>query len=159
MTDELITAATVTAAVGCALVAGLMFAFSTSVMPVLRRRPDAEGIATMQTINSAILNPLFGLVFGGTTVLCVVLAVTAPFTTEQSDATLRAIGSVLYVVGTFGVTMAINVPMNNAVDALDPTSDDGGTYWRTYLRRWTAWNHLRALLGTTASVVLILALR
>jgi uncharacterized membrane protein len=158
MTD-LITAGTVAAAVGCALVAGLMFAFSTSVMPALGRRPDAEGIAAMQAMNSAILNPLFGLVFGATAVLCLLLAVTAPFTTDQSDATLRAVGSVLYVVGTFGVTMAVNVPMNNALDALDSASDQGASYWRrTYLRRWTAWNHLRALLGTAASVLLILAL-
>jgi uncharacterized membrane protein len=159
MTD-LITAGTVAAAVGCALVAGLMFAFSTSVMPALGRRPDAEGIAAMQAMNSAILNPLFGLVFGGTAVLCGVLAVTAPFTTDESDATLRAIGSVLYVVGTFGVTMVVNVPMNNALDAVDPANEEGGSYWRrTYLRRWTTWNHLRALLGAAGSVLLILALR
>jgi uncharacterized membrane protein len=159
MTDDLITAGTVAAAVGCALVAGLMFAFSTSVMPALGRRPDTEGIAAMQAMNSAILNPLFGLVFGGTAVLCLVLAVTAPFTTDQSHATLRAIGGVLYVVGTFGLTMVVNVPMNNALDALDPASGAGASYWRTYLRLWTAWNHLRALLGTAASVLLILAVR
>jgi uncharacterized membrane protein len=160
MTDEVITVGTAAAAVGCALVAGLMFAFSTSVMPALRRRPDGEGIATMQAMNSAILNPLFGLMFVGTAVLCLVLATTAPFTTEQSDATLRAIGGALYVVGPFGVTMTVNVPMNNAVDALDPASAQGGTYWRrTYLPRWTAWNHVRALLGTAASVLLIVALR
>ena len=159
MTEDLITAGTVAAAVGSALVAGLMLAFSTSVMPALRRRPDAEGIAVMQTINSVILNPLFGLVFGGTTALCLALAVTAPFTTDVSHATLRGIGSALYLLGSFGVTMAVNVPMNNALDALSPTSDEGAAYWRTYLGRWTAWNHLRALLGTAASVLLILALR
>ncbi|MGH9289495.1 MAG: DUF1772 domain-containing protein, partial [Acidimicrobiales bacterium] len=129
------------------------------VMPAFRRRPAAEGIAAMQAINSAILNPLFGVVFGGTTVLCLVLAVTAPFTTDESHATLRAIGSVLYVVGVLGVTMVVNVPMNNALDTVEPGSDEGATYWREYLRQWTAWNHLRALLGTAASVLLILAVR
>ena len=113
----------------------------------------------MQTMNSAILNPAFGLVFSGTTVLCVVLAATAPFTTDESHATLRGLGSALYVLGTFGVTMVANVPMNNELDAVSPASDEGATYWRTYLQRWTAWNHLRALLGTAASVLLILAVR
>ena len=47
----------------------------------------------MQKINTTILNPLFGLVFGGTFVLCLVLAVTVPFTTDESHATLRGIGS------------------------------------------------------------------
>jgi uncharacterized membrane protein len=57
------------------------------------------------------------------------------------------------------VTMVANVPMNNALDAVDPASEAGATYWRTYLRQWTAWNHVRALLGTAASVLLILAVR
>jgi uncharacterized membrane protein len=137
-----------------------MLAFSTSVMPALRRRPDDEGMATMQAINSAILNPLFGLVFGGTAVLCFVLAVSAAFTADHSNATLRAIGSGLYVVGPLGFTMAVNVPMNDALDPLDPASDEGRSYWRhVYLRRWTAWNHVRALLGTAAAVLLIVAVR
>ncbi len=158
MTHDLITAGTVAAAVGCALVAGLLFAFSTSVMPALRQRPAAEGIAAMQKINSTILNPLFGLVFGGTTVLCLLLAVTAPLTTDESHATLRGIGSALYVVGVFVETMVVNVPMNNALDAVDPDGDEGATYWRTYLQRWTAWNHVRALAGTAASVMLVVSL-
>ena len=127
MTEDLITAGTVAAAVGCALVAGLLFAFSTSVMPALRQRPATEGIAAMQTINSTILNPLFGLVFGGTTVLCLLLAGTAPFTTDESHATLRGIGSAVYVVGVFVETMVVNVPMNNALDAVDPDGDQGAS--------------------------------
>jgi uncharacterized membrane protein len=157
MTDELITAATLAAALGCALIAGLMFAFSTSVMPALGRRPDAEGAAAMQAINTTILNPLFGLVFGGTTVLCLVLAITVPITTEHPDATLRGIGSILYVIGTFGVTMVVNVPMNNELDALDPATTKGNAYWGTYRPRWTAWNHVRALTGIAAAVLLIVA--
>jgi uncharacterized membrane protein len=159
MTEELLTVGTVTAAVGCALVAGLMFAFSTSVMPALRRRPDSESIAAMQTMNTTILNPLFGLVFGGTTVLCVLLAVTAPFTTEHPHVTLRAIGGLLYVIGTFGVTMVVNVPMNNALDALDASTDEGRSYWRTFSRTWTVWNNVRTLLGTVAATLLIVAVQ
>jgi uncharacterized membrane protein len=158
MTEDLITVGTVAAAVGCALVAGLLFAFSTSVMPALRQRPAAEGISVMQAINSTILNPLLGLVFGGTMVLCLLLAVTAPFTTDEPHATLRAIGSVVYVLGVFAETIVVNVPMNNALDALDPAADGGASYWNTYLRRWTAWNHLRALAGATASVLLVVSL-
>jgi uncharacterized membrane protein len=158
MTEDLITTGTGVAAVGCALVAGLLFAFSTSVMPALRQRPAAEGIAAMQAMNSTILNPLFGIVFGGTMVLCLVLAVTAPFTIDESHATLRGIGSALYVVGVFVQTMVVNVPMNNALDAVDPTSDEGASYWRTFLDRWTPWNHVRTLLGTAASATLVVSL-
>ena len=46
----------------------------------------------------------------------------------------RANGT-LYVVGVFVETMVVNVPMNNTLDAVDPASDEGASYWRTYLRR------------------------
>jgi uncharacterized membrane protein len=98
------------------------------------------------------------MVFGGTTVLCLVLAGTAPFTTDESHATLRGIGSALYMIGVFVETMVVNVPMNNALDTIDPAGDEGVSYWRTYLRRWTAWNHVRTLAGTVASVILVASL-
>jgi uncharacterized membrane protein len=137
VTGDLITVGTVAAAVASALVAGLMFAFSTSVMPALGRRPAPEGIGAMQAMNSAILNPAFGLAFGGAALLCAALVVTAPFTVDESHALLRGVGAALYVVGTFGVTMAINVPMNVQLDATDAGSAEGTAVWRRHLRRWT----------------------
>jgi uncharacterized membrane protein len=157
VTGDLITVGTVAAAVASALVAGVMFAFSTSVMPALGRRPAPEGIGAMQAMNSAILNPAFGLAFGGAALLCAALAVTAPFTVDESDALLRGVGAALYVVGTFGVTMAINVPMNVELDAADAAAE-GTAVWRRYLRRWTAWNTLRTILGAAASALLVISL-
>lgn len=65
------------AALGAGLTAGLLFAFSAFVMDALARLPPEQGIAAMQSINVAVLNPLFFTVFFGTAVLCVVLAVAA----------------------------------------------------------------------------------
>ena len=158
MTGDLITVGAVAAAVASAVVAGIMFAFSTSVMPALGRRPAPDGIAAMQAMNSAILNPAFGLAFSGAALLCAALAVTAPFTVDESHALLRALGAALYLVGTFGVTMAINVPMNVQLDAVDAGSAEGAAVWRRYLRRWTAWNTLRTILGAAASALLVISL-
>lgn len=156
--SDLIPALVVLAAVGSALVAGLLFAFSTSVMPALGRRPAREGIAVMQAVNSAILNPLFGLLFGGTAVVNLVLAAGAPFTGDEAGAGWRAAGGLLYLVGVVGVTMVVNVPMNESLDRVDPAGDAGAAEWARYLRRWTAWNHLRAALGTAAATALVLSL-
>ena len=158
MSGDLITVGTVAAAIASALVAGIMFAFSTSVMPALRQRQAPEGMAAMQAMNSAILNPAFGLAFGGAALLCAALAVTAPFTVDESRAPLRGLGAALYVVGTFGVTMAINVPMNVQLDTADAGSAEGVAVWRRYLRRWTAWNTLRTILGAAASALLVISL-
>ena len=50
---------------------GHFFAFSNSVMTALGKLPAEQGIATMQTINIVILNPLFLSVFIGTAIACV----------------------------------------------------------------------------------------
>jgi len=52
-------AVTFVAALGSGLMAGAFFAFSTFVMKALARLPAAAGIAAMQWINVAVINPLF----------------------------------------------------------------------------------------------------
>jgi uncharacterized membrane protein len=51
-------AATLATALGCGLVAGVFFAFSSFVMPALKRLPPAQGIAAMQSINKLAVTPL-----------------------------------------------------------------------------------------------------
>jgi uncharacterized membrane protein len=119
---NLITVGTAAAALASVLVAGIMFGFSTSVMPALRRRPAPEGIAAMQAMNSAILNPAFGLTFGAAALLCTLLVLATPFTVDAPHALLRGSGAALYVLGTFSVTIAVNVPMNAELDSADADS-------------------------------------
>jgi uncharacterized membrane protein len=57
--DALLFALTLFAALGCGLIAGVFFAFSAFVMKALGRLPPAEGIAAMQSINIAVINPVF----------------------------------------------------------------------------------------------------
>jgi uncharacterized membrane protein len=139
--------------VGCGLMAGLFVAFSTSVMPGLRRLPPAEGAAAMQQMNRTILNPLFFVVFLGTALVCLLLAIGAPFSGRAGTAWI-VVGAVLYLVGSIGLTMVVNVPMNNRLDTADPASAEGGRVWADYLSRWTAWNHVRALASTAATAAL-----
>lgn len=53
-------------ALGCGLVAGVFFAFSTFVMSALARLQPAQGIAAMQSINITAINPLFMMAIFGT---------------------------------------------------------------------------------------------
>ncbi|TQM15042.1 DUF1772 domain-containing protein [Pseudonocardia kunmingensis] len=157
MIDSVLPAVALLGAVGCGVMAGVFFAFSTAVMPGLRRLSPADGAAAMQQINRTILNPLFGLVFGGTALLCLVLAVGAPFSGRAGTAWIVA-GALLYLVGSIVLTMAVNVPMNNRLDAADPASAQGAEVWTGYLARWTAWNHVRAAACTAATAALAIGL-
>ena len=46
-------------ALGCGLIGGAFFAFSTFVMKALARLPTPQGIAAMQSINVVVITPLF----------------------------------------------------------------------------------------------------
>ena len=156
--SDLVPALTVAAAVSSAVLTGVLFAFSTSVMPALASRPPSEGMAAMQAMNRTILNPLFGLLFGGSALLCLAVAVTAPFTDDTAGAGWRLAGGVLYVVGVTVETMAVNVPMNDRLDAADPTAPDGQAVWAEFLPSWTRWNNVRSFLGAVAATLLVVSL-
>lgn len=73
MTEGLLFILKLISALGSGLMAGVFFAFSTSVMKALDQLPPNESIAAMQSINVAIINPLFLSVFLGTAVGCLAL--------------------------------------------------------------------------------------
>jgi uncharacterized protein (TIGR02246 family) len=144
---------TFVAALGSGLVAGIFFAFSNFVMKALARVPSAQGIAAMQSINVVVLNRWFFAVFFGTALCCLALAITSIVRWQRPDAGYLLAGSLLYVIGTILVTIACNVPLNNALAAVEPPSADAGRVWTNYLKNWTAWNHVRtgAALAAAAS--------
>lgn len=159
MTTQLISLITLFAAIGSGIISGLMFTFSTFMMGVLGRLPDAQGAKVMQALNVAILNPLFFLVFLGTAVLSLVLAVNALLDLGQPGAAWRLAGAALYLMGVMLVTIVVNVPLNDALAAVDPAAPDGARFWERYLVVWTRWNHVRTLAAVGATAALILAFR
>jgi uncharacterized membrane protein len=145
-------------AIGCGLLGGVYFAFSTFVMTALGRIGQAQGIAAMNAINVEIVQSLFMLFFLGTTLTCAILAVIAVFHWGQPGATAMFAGGVLYVVGMFIVTMVFNVPLNDALAAVDPSSTKAASLWARYLNDWAVWNHVRTISSTVACALFITAI-
>jgi uncharacterized membrane protein len=155
---HLLFAVTLLAALGSGLVAGIFFAFSAFVMAALRRLPVEGGIASMQSINLTVLNPLFFTVFFGTAVLPLVLGIAALLRWSEPGAFYLFAASLLYLFGTIFVTMAFNVPLNNRLAAIKPGSAEGASLWTLYLSSWTAWNHVRTAASLAACALFIMAL-
>ena len=149
---------TLVAALGAGLVAGIFFAFSAFIMSALGRLPPEGGISAMQSINVVVLNPVFFFVFFGTAVLSLVLAIAALFAWSGASAPYLLAGSLLYLVGTFLVTMVFIVPLNNSLASVSAKSAEGASVWKRYLSTWTAWNHLRTAASLAASTSFIMAL-
>ena len=158
MIDRLIFPLTLFSALGCGLIAGVFFAFSTFVMKALARIPPAQGIAAMQSINVVVINPWFMVAFLGTAVGCLVLAVSSLFAWHKPGAIYMFAGSLLYLAGTILVTMVCNVPRNDALAAVDPVSADGASLWAGYVSSWTAWNHVRTAAALAAAASFTVAL-
>ncbi len=156
--DPLLFALKLFSALGCGLVAGVFFAFSTFVMSALARRPPAEGIAAMQSINITVINPLFMTAFLGTAGACVFLTVSSLLKWNQPGAAYLLIGSLLYLVGTLGLTIVFNVPLNDALATVKPESTDGASLWASYLTNWTLWNHVRTAAAFAAAAAFTVAL-
>jgi uncharacterized membrane protein len=158
VTDGIFYVLVVLAILGTACMAGMFFAFSVFVMRGLDRLPSPTGIAAMQSINAAVGNPVFGLTFLGTALLCLVLAVSSLFMLDQDGAPLVLIGSVVYLAGGLVLTVRYHIPRNNRLMDLEPTGAASEGWWRRYVAEWTTWNHVRMVASLAAVGLLSVAL-
>lgn len=143
-------------AISSALVAGIFYAFSSFVMAALGRLPSEQGINAMNAINVTVYTPSFMILFMGTTLLCAILAAWSLFSIKSFDSQLVLAACLFYLVGTFGVTMIFNVPLNDQLAAAP--AGDGGVLWQSFLRDWTTWNTVRTVGASLSAVLSILAL-
>ncbi len=63
-------------------------------------------------------------------------------------------GAAVYLVGTIGVTMVLNVPLNNQLAVMDVNAAASADAWLAYVRDWTLWNHIRTIAALVAALIL-----
>ena len=146
------------AAIGCGLLGGLFFAFSAFVMRALGSLDPPVGIAAMNAINRDILRSWFMPLFWGTTLAALALAVLGALHWRQPGAMAMLAAGVVHVLGMFVCTVAIEVPQNNRLQAVDHGSTAALVVWQHYLSKWTAWNHVRTLACLLSAASCVLAL-
>ena len=140
------------AATTTALIAGFFYAYSASVNRGLAQLDDAGYVAAMQAINDTVRNPVFAIGFFGT---LVVLPLAAALHASRGSARARLLlaAAALYVVGGFGVTFGLNVPLNEelaGVDLATATAAEVSAARADYEDTWNAWNTVRTLASTLA---------
>jgi uncharacterized membrane protein len=155
---SLLFALTLVSALGCGLMAGAFYAFSSFVMRALARLPPAQGIAAMQSINVTAVRPAFMAGFLGTALACLALTVLSALNWHAPGAAWRLAGSLLYLAGCFLITIVFHVPRNDALARVDAGSAEGAAYWERYLREWIPGNHFRTLACLVAAALLTIAL-
>ncbi|HKQ23317.1 MAG TPA: anthrone oxygenase family protein [Burkholderiales bacterium] len=156
--EQLLFALALLAILGCGLIAGVFFAFSSFVMKALARLPAREGIAAMQSINVVVLKSWFIAAFIGTAAVCVLALIYAFFRIHEPRGMFLLVGSVLYLVGSFLVTIVFNVPRNGALATVSTGDPTSASLWSGYVTSWTAWNHVRTVASIAAAASFGIAL-
>lgn len=139
-----------------ALIAGLYYSWSCAVIPGLSHVADTTYVETMQQINRSILNPIFFLSFAGTAFLL-------PLSTylhygQPMRFWLLLIASAIYIIGSFGVTIAGNVPLNDALDNFQLSTASIQEITTQRIRFEKPWNNFHTVrtLATIISLVLVI---
>ncbi|WEX09117.1 anthrone oxygenase family protein [Chelativorans sp. AA-79] len=158
MSQHLISALLWFTVVGCGLLAGVYFAFSAFIMAALGRVDQVAGVAVMNTINVVIYRSLFMPFFFGTTLAAAALVFLALFRLGEPGAIATLAGGVMYVLGMFVVTIAFNVPLNDALARVDTVSAQAADVWARFLQDWTFWNHVRTISSAAALTCFVMAL-
>lgn len=141
-----------------ALSAGLFYAWVVSVIPGTKKITDLAYLETMQTINREILNAGFFIIFFGS------LIVLLGSTFLQYRAAVNSVfyytlfATILYGIGTIGVTMFGNVPLNNLLESLDLSTLTAEDFRNTRVAFEEKWNHLNLIRTVAALISFVLVL-
>ena len=145
------------AAMTMGLVAGVFAVFAHTIMPGLHKTDDRTFVAAFQQIDRAIVNPWFmATAFVGALIFTLAAGI-ANRGTSALPWIAAAFG--LYLVA-FVVTIAINVPLNDAIKAAGDPNHIDVTQVRAQFHetRWAIWNLLRVATTTSAFGLLTWAL-
>lgn len=160
---DIVQIVSIVAAFLCTLVAGFLFAWAVVVMPGLARLPDREFLRAFQVMDRIIQDnqPVFMLVWAGSVFAVVAAAVLGFGPLDRAGRVLVVIAAVAYVLGVQLPTIAINVPLNNGLQALHTdTMDEHAlrTAREGFERRWNRSNVFRTTVASLVSVLLLVVL-
>jgi uncharacterized membrane protein len=144
-------ASLVAATITVGLMAGV-FGLYAHIMPGLGRTDDRTFVGAFQSIDKAVINPLFLATFVGALVLTLLATVLHLGEDGRSALPWLAAALLLYLA-VFVITLGVNVPLNDGIKAAgdpDRIADLGAVRERFNETRWIRWNIVRAVACTTA---------
>ena len=143
-----------------ALSAGLLYAWTISIIPGLKNIPSKSYLEAMQSINKAILNPGFFIIFFGSLILMILSIYFQHKVKVNLAFWLITGGAISYLIGVIGVTIFGNVPMNEALDLVNINTLSGEELENirlSYESKWNQLNTVRTIFAVLAFMVLLLS--
>jgi uncharacterized membrane protein len=141
----------VAATITVGLMAGV-FGLYAHIMPGLGRTDDRTFVGAFQSVDRAVINPLFLATFVGALVFTLLATILRLGDDGRSALPWLAAALLLYLA-VFVITLGVNVPLNDGIKAAGDTdriADLGAVRERFNEARWIRWNIVRAVASTTA---------
>lgn len=138
---------------------GVFLLYAHTIMPGLKRVDDASFVKSFQSIDRSIINPFFMLQFFLPMFGFLGLYIYAR-AQDFGEKNFLLAGFILYVV-TFVLTVAINVPLNDGIKKVNPSSSPTAmTEARVVFNesKWVISNLVRTLTNFGATTMAIIAL-
>jgi uncharacterized membrane protein len=156
MTEPVAGVVLIAATMAVGLMAGVFGLYANTIMRGLGRTDDRTFVGAFQSIDRAIINPLFLATFFAALILTGAAGV---LHIGDDGLAWIVVAFVLYLVGLV-ITFAVNVPLNDAIKAAgEPDAIDvADVRARFDEARWSRWNLVRALLTTASFACLACAL-
>jgi len=142
------------------LIAGLFYSWSVSVTPGLAKISDENYLQVFQSMNRAILNPVFFIFFMGLVILLPLLSYLYYSSPVSAQFWYILSAAILYLIGVIAVTIFGNVPMNNTLEVLqiDSMSPEQMSSFRFgFEKKWNNLNWARTICSSLSFVLLIMA--
>ncbi|MEP3347680.1 MAG: anthrone oxygenase family protein [Litoreibacter sp.] len=152
------------AAIGATVVSGAIFGFFyawvCSTMWGLDRLDPRIAIEAMNAMNGSVRNAVFAPAFFGTPLVLGLAAILLVKSNRRGAGVWFATAALTYLVLGMGLTMAVNVPMNEALALVSIPSDSAQAQviWDTYSTKWQFWNQTRTVASGVAMLLACIGL-
>ena len=126
---------------------GFFYAWVCSTMWGLDAADPRVAIAAMQAMNASVRNLVFAPVFFGTPIILALTALVLWRSELGAAAIWFALAAAVVGVLAVGLTMAVNVPMNETLARQDVPEDieAARAIWAAYSPDWQFWNQVRTV--------------
>ncbi|SIO17993.1 DUF1772 domain-containing protein [Vannielia litorea] len=128
---------------------GFFYAWVCSTMWGLDAAAPEVAIRAMQAMNASVRNAVFAPAFFATGPVLLVAALLAWRSGQRAlVAVLLALAGLVVLCGGTGLTMVVNVPMNEALALVTEAQIESGAaaIWAEYSAPWQVWNQIRTAL-------------
>ncbi len=145
----------VAATVLTGMAAGVFALYAHTIMSGLKKTDDRTFVGAFQSIDRAIINPWFMATFFGALILIGVAGGLHFGADRRAVLPWLVAAFVLYLIGVI-ITMAINVPLNDAIKAAGDPDRINVAHVRDAFNesKWAAWNYVRVVATSGAFVIL-----